>query len=483
MFCFFTDLMVVTWLYFNHFEYNKHNYHTNNSDDIQRFICLSFSLLVCLAITLRYKTCIKYNNLKFLLSLIPNIPQQKICYYKLFIEIICHIIQPYPKLSFNFERYVLGVKVNYSLDMIFFCLSIMRFYVILKIIKTYNPYTNSRGHKLNEFFGNKNQWMFLYRTNLKNSGFLTVSVIFIIVILADSYIFKVFENYQKDEKSNEFGNFFNCLWLLVQSISTIGFGDLVPYTIVGRIITGIVCMSGIFLQSLFTVSMLMFIFFIDENEQKAYAEINLLFKKEEKSNNYKIYFNQYIKNKFSTLLRNTKKKDLMQELKIKNDLKILKEKYFLRILASMKIPLSLSEFSEFVKFQWEPQAEDTIEWYKERIDVFHDFIDFIVENIQQYQNDVFFCLNSNTKMVNLVSFMFLCGTIFPIKNYNELKGRYVVSIKEFEKRRKQFNLLFQDNNFDGDDDRCLINVPEGPQSDSISDFDDYFYDERSINSD
>jgi hypothetical protein len=292
----------------------------------------------------------------------------------------------------------------------------------------------------------------------------------------------VFENYQKDEKSNEFGNFFNCLWLLVQSISTIGFGDLVPYTIVGRIITGIVCMSGIFLQSLFTVSMLMFIFFIDENEQKAYAEINLLFKKEEKSNNYKIYFNQYIKNKFSTLLRNTKKKDLMQELKIKNDLKIIKEKYFLRILASMKIPLSLSEFSEFVKFQWEPQAEDTIEWYKERIDVFHDFIDFIVENIQQYQNDVFFCLNSNTKMVNLVSFMFLCGTIFPIKNYNELKGRYVVSIKEFEKKRKQFNLLFQDNNFDGDDDRCLVNVPEGPSSESMSDFDDYFYDERSINS-
>jgi hypothetical protein len=273
------------------------------------------------------------------------------------------------------------------------------------------------------------------------------------------------------------------LWLLVQSISTIGFGDLVPYTIVGRIITGIVCMSGIFLQSLFTVSMLMFIFFIDENEKKAYAEINLLFKKEEKSNNYKIYFNQYIKNKFSTLLRNTKKKDLMQELKIKNDLKIIKEKYFLRILASMKIPLSLSEFSEFVKFQWEPQAEDTIEWYKERIDVFHDFIDFIVENIQQYQNDVFFCLNSNTKMVNLVSFMFLCGTIFPIKNYNELKGRYVVSIKEFEKKRKQFNLLFQDNNFDGDDDRCLVNVPEGPPSESMSDFDDYFYDERSINSD
>ena len=61
-------------------------------------------------------------------------------------------------------------------------------------------------------------------------------------------------------------------------------------------------MCGVFLKSLFTVSMLMFILVVDENEKKAFAEINLLYKKEEINNGYNIYFNNYIKSKFSTLL-------------------------------------------------------------------------------------------------------------------------------------------------------------------------------------
>jgi len=260
-FCFIADLIVVTWLYFNHFEYNKHGYKLNKSDKIQRWICAGLTFLVILALIVRYKIHKYYQNLKFILSLRATIPSQNIKVWKLLIEILCHIILPYPGLNYNFQVYVLGVKVNYSLDMILFTISIIRLYVIFKIIKIYNTYTNSRGQKLNSFFGNKDIWMFLYRTNLKNNGFITVAFIFLIIAFACSYVFKVFENYQMDETSTEFGYFFNCLWLLVQSIATIGYGDLVPNTIIGRIILAFVCMMGVFIQSLFTVSMLMFIFF------------------------------------------------------------------------------------------------------------------------------------------------------------------------------------------------------------------------------
>ena len=125
-------------------------------------------------------------------------------------------------------------------------------------------------------------WTFLYRTNLKNNGFLTIAVIFIIIVFGISYIFKVFENYQTNETTDEFGNYFNCLWFIIQSITILGFGDLTPSTVIGRIISGVMCILGIGIQSLFTVTMLMFIFFIEENEQKAFNEINLLYKKEEK---------------------------------------------------------------------------------------------------------------------------------------------------------------------------------------------------------
>ena len=40
IFSFLADFFIVTALYFNHFEYNKHGYKTNHSDNILRFICL-----------------------------------------------------------------------------------------------------------------------------------------------------------------------------------------------------------------------------------------------------------------------------------------------------------------------------------------------------------------------------------------------------------------------------------------------------------
>ena len=450
LFCFIADLLIVTWLYFNHFKYNSHGYKLTKSDNIQRIICLIISFIVIISIIQRYVIHRKYQNVKFILSMRPNIPPQQIKFFNLFIEIFFHLLQPFPGVAYNFKTRVLGNEINYSLDMILFSLSILRLGVIFKIIKIYNTYTNSRGQKINGLFGNTMIWTFLYRTNLKNNGFLTIAILFLIIVFGISYIFKVFENYQTDETTNEFGNYLNCLWFIIQSITILGFGDLTPTTVIGRIISGVICILGIGIQSLFTVTMLMFIFFIEENEQKAFNEINLLYKKEEKKNNYNIYFNQYIKNKFHKLLSGSQKKDLMTDLKVKNDLKILKEKYYLRILASMKIPLTLNEFSDFVNKQWEPQSVDTIDWYKERIDCFYSYLDFFVDNIQQFQLDLINCYCSNTKMVNLVVFVFLCGNIFPLKTYVNFKKEKVISIKDFEKIVKQFHLKFFEKKKDFD---------------------------------
>jgi hypothetical protein len=444
IFSFIADLTVVTWLYFNHFNYNKNGYKTIKKDNIIRIICLILSFGVVVALIIRYRVYLQYQNVKYMLSLKASIPIQKISFIKLSLESISHIIQPYPFLSCNFKINSLGVDVTYSLDMILFTLSIFRLYVIFKLIKVYNTYTNSRGQKINSFFGNKNHWMFLYRTNLKANGFKTLFLIFLIIILVGSYTFKIFENYQTDEESSDFGNFFNCLWFIAQSNANLGFGDYVPVTLVGRIIAGIVCMSGVFLKSLFTVSTLMFILIVDENEKKAFAEINLLYKKEQLNNGYNIYFNHYIKTKFTKILEDSRKKNLMELIDMKITLKIIKEKYFLRLLASMKIPLTLTEFCNFVKTQWEPQAEDTIEWYRERIDTFHQFNDFLCDHIQSYQSEVLNCYVGNTKMVNLVSFIFLCGNLFPVQSENDIKGDNLVSIKTFENKLKEFHLLYFD---------------------------------------
>jgi hypothetical protein len=173
IFCLIMNLIVVLWLFFNHFEYNSHNYSCTKSDNIQRIICLGFSFCVIISLTIRYIIHKNYQFLKYLLALRINFPKPNVDYKNLIIEIICHIIQPYPYLNnkFTFTSGDFGEEVIYSLDMFLCLLSFIRFYTILKLVKIYNGYSNIRSEKINNFYGNSKTFLFMYRTNLINAAF------------------------------------------------------------------------------------------------------------------------------------------------------------------------------------------------------------------------------------------------------------------------------------------------------------------------
>ena len=132
VFSFIADFSVVTALYFNHFEYNKHGYKPNNSDNFLRFICLGISILVVFSLIIRYNVYKEYKNVKYMMSLKASVPSQRIKKLRFTLEILCHIIQPYPYLSCNFEIEILGNNITYSLDMILFSLSIINYMYYLK---------------------------------------------------------------------------------------------------------------------------------------------------------------------------------------------------------------------------------------------------------------------------------------------------------------------------------------------------------------
>lgn len=101
-----------------------------------------------------------------------------------------------------------------------FVLSLIRLYVLVKQFRNWNIYTNGRGEKIAKFFNNNEMLMFLYRTNLKNNGALTLALIFITLALVGGYVLKVFENHQPTESQSNFGDFWTCLWFIAQTMTT-----------------------------------------------------------------------------------------------------------------------------------------------------------------------------------------------------------------------------------------------------------------------
>ena len=52
-----------------------------------------------------------------------------------------------------------------------------------------------------------------------------------------------------ESDSGKFSNYFNCLWLIIVTVFTVGYGDLTPVTEFGRAISVISSLSGLILSA------------------------------------------------------------------------------------------------------------------------------------------------------------------------------------------------------------------------------------------
>ena len=67
-------------------------------------------------------------------------------------------------------------------------------------------------------------------------------------------------------------DFFNALWLITVTITTVGYGDIVPHTIAGRTTCMVAAIGGSFLLSLVILSIAS-MFDLDENQTAALHDI------------------------------------------------------------------------------------------------------------------------------------------------------------------------------------------------------------------
>jgi hypothetical protein len=72
--------------------------------------------------------------------------------------------------------------------------------------------------------------------------------------LVCSYDLRIFERYFDELNDSNLGNYWNDLWCVFITMTTVGYGDISPKSLLGRIIIIISCMFGVFLVGLMVVS-------------------------------------------------------------------------------------------------------------------------------------------------------------------------------------------------------------------------------------
>jgi len=86
--------------------------------------------------------------------------------------------------------------------------------------------------------------------------------------------------YDDDGKPSRFQSIPDTMWFSLVTMTTVGYGDIYPKTIIGRIIGVIICTWGVFIVSFFVVTLNNLLVF-NGNEEKAYSLLMRLYYKEQ----------------------------------------------------------------------------------------------------------------------------------------------------------------------------------------------------------
>lgn len=152
----------------------------------------------------------------------------------------------------SFNNYELSFPLNFLL----FSFVLIRLYKPLKLILFLTRYFDFRAGRISSMMGLKLDFVFAIKCILCKHQIIFVGSLLLLSILSFSLLMNIYEGpvfqillQENSSSTNNFENFNNCLWFIIVTTTTIGYGDYYPVTNIARIVTvlssivGNICLS------------------------------------------------------------------------------------------------------------------------------------------------------------------------------------------------------------------------------------------------
>lgn len=167
-------------------------------------------------------------------------------------EIFILLINPIP----FYESYVTvtakkNIKVTYFLSEFLISFMVLRIYFILRTIFNYSIYSDSFSKQLCRTYNLKPGVFFTMKCYLINHPEVTVLSLLSFTIFVFSFVFRIYELPYfrlEDDLSvkNCLDNYFNSIYVIVITFTSVGYGDISSGTLMGRFIVMVLALWGAF---------------------------------------------------------------------------------------------------------------------------------------------------------------------------------------------------------------------------------------------
>lgn len=143
---------------------------------------------------------------------------------------------------------------NIPLNSVFTSICLFRIYFVFKLYLVSSGSYSQRSFRISKINGVQLGLHFPFKANMTDSSLIITGLLFMMCLLVCSYDLRIFERYFDDGIERNLGNYLNDLWCVFITMTTVGYGDISPISLFGRIIIIISCMFGVFLMGLMVVS-------------------------------------------------------------------------------------------------------------------------------------------------------------------------------------------------------------------------------------
>lgn len=183
----------------------------------------------------------------------------KTSFFRTFIlEVLINLIHCPPFFDSTFTFQQIDFYVTYSTDLILSNLMILRIYLALRLFAHYTKWLSDLSMKYCEMEGCEANTAFALKSILKESPYLALFMAFLGSAVLLGVPLKNFEaslNENIDVNSQDFSKLWNAIWLIVITMTTVGFGDFFARTHIARFVSVISIFWGIFLTSMMVVTL------------------------------------------------------------------------------------------------------------------------------------------------------------------------------------------------------------------------------------
>ena len=153
--------------------------------------------------------------------------------------IILFICPPPPNLDYEIETHTKGMQIHLTVGDIVLVLMVSRVYLLVRMYPHLSKWTCSSEKDKMRFQADKGT-IFAFRSDLEGRNFMPIYFILVTTLLVFAIPLLVIERSFKTVNSAEgMDSLANILWMIIETFSTVGYGELYPSFPLGRIILAI----------------------------------------------------------------------------------------------------------------------------------------------------------------------------------------------------------------------------------------------------